>query len=532
MTGRLVLALLAALGVLGILACAALALFGNMDMLCIAMKDDGFYYLTLARNIAAGFGATFDRIAPTNGFHPLWTMVLTPLFWIAGESLMTPVRLTMLLAIVIQLAGAWAVARAARRFTSPFAARVAGLFYLANPVGLYLVVSGMESALVGLLVALLAGESIRTRLGDDVLVDRHGIVRVGLLCGLAALARTDTILLAGLVLLGALLVPPAGGTAMPVFSRLRRVGAAGCVMAAALAPWLIWNLARFGTIVQVSARSHRLHAVTNRAGGESGGIERTLRVSLSLAEGLLRQLGARTHLPPAAVALILLAGLAVFAAWIAGLLRERATRTDLVRALRVLDAPLLYAAGFLFATFVILGHIRSWYVAGPLAVGALLVALPAHFGWGSERASRGVRLLSRLILVAVILGHAILAPAYTREIVTSARTPFVWREAAAWAAEHTAPGDRVASFNSGSFGYLSSRTVVNLDCVVNNPGMRALEERRLLEFLRDWKIRYVLDDPGYVSNYMRAYGGEDWGQVVAPVDTLRARMRVYEVRPR
>jgi hypothetical protein len=272
--------------------------------------------------------------------------------------------------------------------------------------------------------------------------------------------------------------------------------------------------------------------VTNRAAGESEGISQTLRVSLALVRGLMGQLAARTHLPLPAVILLMLAGVAVLAAWIGGLLRDRGTRDRLIRMARSLDAPVLYASGFLFATFVILGHIRSWYIAGPLAVGALLVALPAHFGWGDPLVPRGTRYLSRFILAAVILAHAVLAPAYAREIITSARTPFVWRQAAAWVGEHTMPGDRIASFNSGSFGYLAPRTVVNLDCVVNNPGMQALEERRLLEFLRDWRIRYVLDDPGYVSNYMRAYGGKDWGQVVVPVDTLRARMRVYEVRAR
>jgi hypothetical protein len=112
-------------------------------------------------------------------------------------------------------------------------------------------------------------------------------------------------------------------------------------------------------------------------------------------------------------------------------------------------------------------------------------------------------------------------------IVLSARTPFPWLQAASWVGEHTEPGDRVASFNSGSLGYLSPRTVVNLDGVVNNPGMRALEEHRLLEFLRQWDIRYILDDPDYVAKYMEAYGGGDWRQVVMPVDP-RVRTRVYE----
>lgn len=520
---------LAFLSAAGVLACAALALFGNTNLLCYAMKDDGFYYLTLARNIAGGHGATFDGIARTNGFHPLWTIALTPFFRLSRDP-MTPVRLTMLLALLIQVAGAWAVARAARRFTGEFASRVAGLFYLFNPIGLYIAISGMESALVGLLAALLAGESIRIRQGEDVLSRPRGVARLGLLCGLAALARTDTILLSGLVLAGALLVPCTGGANRPIRSRVRGAAASGAVMVLVLAPWIIWNLAWFGTVVQVSARSHRLHAVTSGVAGGSDRIAQAMHVSLALARRLLTELAARAALPVPAIVLLLVAGVALFLAWIAGLIRNRGTRSDLARLARLLDAPVLYGVGVLFAAFIVLGHIRSWYIAGPLVVGALLVALLAHFGWGNPLVARPTRLLSRVILIAVLLAHAPLAASYTLGIVLSARAPFEWRQAAAWVGQHTSPGDRVASFNSGSFGYLSPRTVVNLDGVVNNPAMRALEEHRLLEFLRQWKIRYILDDPGDVAWYLAAYGGGDWRQVVVPVDTLRARLRVYEVR--
>ena len=43
-------------------------------------SDDGFYYFKTAQNISEGFGITFDRIAPTNGFHPLWMLLLVSHF--------------------------------------------------------------------------------------------------------------------------------------------------------------------------------------------------------------------------------------------------------------------------------------------------------------------------------------------------------------------------------------------------------------------------------------------------------------------
>ena len=44
--------------------------------------DDAFYYFQLARNLAAGHFSTFDGgITQTNGYHPLWMLLLTPFYW-------------------------------------------------------------------------------------------------------------------------------------------------------------------------------------------------------------------------------------------------------------------------------------------------------------------------------------------------------------------------------------------------------------------------------------------------------------------
>lgn len=131
-------------------------------------------------------------------------------------------------------------------------------------------------------------------------------------------------------------------------------------MVLVLVPWIVWNIVHFGTTVPVSAQAHRLHAIANRAADAPGGIVQRIRAGLMLARGLLNQLAARPALPRAAVVFLLAAGVALFAAWIAGLIRDRRTRTDIVRMAASLDAPILYAIGSIAATFIVLGHIRSW----------------------------------------------------------------------------------------------------------------------------------------------------------------------------
>ena len=92
------------------------------------------------------------------------------------------------------------------------------------------------------------------------------------------------------------------------------------------------------------------------------------------------------------------------------------------------------------------------------------------------------------------------------------------------------PGDRVASFNSGTFGYLSPRQVINLDCVVNNRALPYLAARRLPAFIAENDIRYLVDDPQYVERYFRLFSDGGASVHVAVLDTLPSGLVFYQVR--
>ena len=60
------------------------------------LPDDAYYYFSLARSLATGEGPVADGLNPTNGFHPLWLLIITPLFRFAGTTdIVTPIRLTL-----------------------------------------------------------------------------------------------------------------------------------------------------------------------------------------------------------------------------------------------------------------------------------------------------------------------------------------------------------------------------------------------------------------------------------------------------
>ena len=71
----------------------------------VQLVDDGYYYLEIARNIASGNGFTFDGLNATNGFHPLWQIMLVPIFLITRSRDLAAVAVTMLQTLLFAASG-------------------------------------------------------------------------------------------------------------------------------------------------------------------------------------------------------------------------------------------------------------------------------------------------------------------------------------------------------------------------------------------------------------------------------------------
>ncbi len=78
-----------ALFLVGILAYGAgfawymLARFDLVNLIRDINGDDAFYYFQIAYNLASGKFSTFDGgITQTNGYHPIWMLLITPFYWV------------------------------------------------------------------------------------------------------------------------------------------------------------------------------------------------------------------------------------------------------------------------------------------------------------------------------------------------------------------------------------------------------------------------------------------------------------------
>lgn len=50
----------------------------DMERILATTSDDAAYFFKITQNCTAGYGLSFDRLNPANGFHPLWLLCLLP----------------------------------------------------------------------------------------------------------------------------------------------------------------------------------------------------------------------------------------------------------------------------------------------------------------------------------------------------------------------------------------------------------------------------------------------------------------------
>lgn len=118
-------------------------------------RDDAFYYFKVAQNISEGYGSTFDRINPTNGYHPLWMLVCVPIFALARFDLILPLRILLLVMAVLSVSTSILLFRLLKKPVGLPAAMLAASFW-AFSLEVHSIVTqqGMETGIVAFSIVL------------------------------------------------------------------------------------------------------------------------------------------------------------------------------------------------------------------------------------------------------------------------------------------------------------------------------------------------------------------------------------------
>jgi hypothetical protein len=493
-----------------------------------ATFDDGYYYLTIARNLAAGAGASFDGVSVTSGYHPLWLLFLVPIFRVSRDP-----EAALLVAGVLQAVMATAttvlVFTAVRRRVARGAAVFAALVWVALTYRLWL--SGLEFGLHALLVLLVvnlylgAFQPFRDGPHPQPAADpparahqpdppgRPSLrlhLALGTLLGLTFLARLDAVLLAGV--LGAWLLAGEIGRGLDRCGR-RRLLALAATVGAAVAGYLAVTWYSSGYPLPVSGLVKRGWSLELLAAdpvyAERGWLVAKLRHALQPLRGFAQDWYYRSIVLgvfAAAPAFVAIPMFAPARAWYRRVLAPW------------LPFFIYSAASYLF--FVVAYHrglsFSAWYYVMPPLIAAVLAAAIADL---LERAtlSAGDRVTIGAVPSQGRLLGAGLAFVHQRASVVPAAlaigmalvivygiwswqqlervdpTRLLYHNAARWIRENLPPDAVVGSWNAGTIGYRSDRRVVNLDGVVNDLAFYQSRRHDLCRYWESARVTHIVD---------------------------------------
>jgi hypothetical protein len=462
--------------------------------------EDGFYTLSVARQIGIGGGITIDGHTATNGFQPLWAFLVAPLATVTGGDRIGTLRLALILSTLlwagfIFLMAALAREHARRRGLDGRLAAVLAAIVAAGSVSLVRMFHSMLET--GLLLVLLAGAVLVADSARPWTVRRTAAL-AALLAALVY-ARLDAV--AFVAALGA-----------AALWRTRRVPVAiwvACaVAAAALVPWLLRDLALDHHLVPTSGRAESMviFPVQNR-------------------DSMLRALGAWALTPffrPAMRTidypwqeLIACGAIAVVAAaaWVLRRPARAAGPGTLALALYVAFLAVYYTL-----------ESGAWWFDDRYLAPAVLLSVPLLAAAAEKRlGGRAPRAAPVLLAAAVLVANVPLLAV----LVAAPRTPPAWATPlgnlgthpnvnydpqTTWALAHVRPRCTMGGFESGTLGYFRDR-VINLDGKVDAAALDAREAGRTPAFVRAKGIDVMVDIPSGIARATRGRPPGEWRRV-------------------
>jgi hypothetical protein len=476
------------------------------------LPDDAYYYFMVAHHTVQSGSASLDGVHVTNGFHPLWWLLLMPVF--AGPQPLGdgPVHLALTLGALAEGVSMWAVGQVAARLTrrADLGVLAAGV-YAANPTVIFQATNGLETALAMALLTLFWWVYV---LWLHRPAERGLALGLGTLGGLMFLARSDSLFFLGLALLGMLWH---GGPR----AHWRAAALAGGVAGGLALPWFVWSRLTVGTWLQESgvAVPYAVYARFAEAHGTG--------LAARLAETWRQLTYAPLWLRGDVAGLPFIVGVGLWAVALAVLAwrwRQRDRRLEMAALLPLLGAGALLVLAHAGARW----YPRPWYFIPTAAAFAVCAALAGE-----------TLMLSRRVLFALgLLGLAYFG--FSGAVFWQVGF-YPWQRemgaATAWIASNTPPGATVGSFNAGIYAYYSGRTVVNLDGVVNHDAFEAVRARRMLPYLQAAGVDYLVDYDLAIRREYALFMGPGYPEALEEVGIISEEhpalgyLRAYRILP-
>lgn len=446
------------------------------------MTEDGYLMQTVARNMAIGLGmSTAEGTMPTNGVQPLVTYLFAGLHLLAQGDKTMGIVLVSICSALIALVSAWLLARVGSKVFGhlPYGrnlAYLAAAMWFAAPLITRHSMNGLETGLYQAALLLVMWYFL-LRFCTAALPSWGSRLLLGLLLGLAFLARNDAVFFIAALLVVHVLVP-VQGRKESVSSRFSTAFVAGSVSIVVASPWLIHNYLGFGSIVPISGTAQSFAEDLGR---------NVPWVAAHLFENAWVYMPIPNRfetLLPVQLAAITATAAALVAYWL------QAGRHSAVAQMHFF-VSLLFTASLV--TYYGLFFGASWFL--PRYFSAASPFLWLFVSGAVYMSARAVLSPGRLRMASAYAGLAcltVMAILYDAHVYRKGTT-HMHKQVVDWALANLASQDWAGAPQTGTLGYFHDRTI-NLDGKVNPEALRSLQkDGHILNYTLDSPVKYVID---------------------------------------
>jgi len=424
-------------------------------LLAKLLDDDSFYYFSIVRNVAEGHGIVFNEGIPTNGFHPLYALMILPLFKLLlplGQNV--PVYASLILLSVCDMVTTYFLYKVVNRLTNETWGLVAAFIWAFNPWVAFTSLIGVEVPVQIMLISILIFSMLNVNSSPT---KEPPLFLWGSLLALIFLARMDGVFLG----VGIFWWIIRNSKRNQVIPRSLKLFGSSLIL---VLPWLLWGVFGVGSLLPVSGKAtHLLRVVENTLPfWVAGSIYITGVYMLQLILPVV------FHIPWSGIQV------ASMFALILGLFILK--RKDVRPYLKKLDFLLISFSLYLICYWFVLLGIRRWYALYLcyffiIWLSILGFEISKNFVW----MRRPKHILIFLSIWFAVSGSII----YSQ---TGAQNHAVFMEMAFYINSNLNTS-RVGAFNTGILQYYTLSEVINLDGVVNPEAFEAMKQGQTEEYM-------------------------------------------------
>lgn len=453
------------------------------------LSEDGYYSLTVSRNVALGKGFTVGDGTPTNGFQPLFAFLCVPIFWATQGDRYSSLRLLLVLHLAFWILTAYFVGLIARdmmfpkpQFGPTWMFWFAFSLYLVNIPAFCRHFNGLETGCV----LFLHAATWRYYQLTPFTHLRHYLF-LGAILGLAVLARIDSSFLVVIIYLFFLVRSPNDHSLKSFF-------VASVIPATALLvslPWWLYNLIWFHSLMPVSGQAFF---------GTYVSLSRVLLAMTELTKTAL-PIHPLSFMGSTAVIARIVMFLAMLVLAAVVFRRTPANGREWESSRRTFYFGMCYG---LFLVSLMLYYAffsgTTWFFPRYFAPACLLTTIIVSFIVG--RLTRYSAIATCLMILLAAFFAAYIGCIHSDRLRSSPGRSLLYRDQLALVNTYVPESDRIAAYQTGTLGFFRDH-VTNLDGKVNQEALhlkahpdklRAYVLSRNITWFCDWSYQLLGKD--------------------------------------